>query len=395
MKSKMKSFVGSMKSLVGGVLVAGLFIGGIANVGATSIHKDVNTSNTHYKNILTAAELGFMSGYGDGTFKPFRELTRSDVIKTLGKYVLKEKGQTLDTYDMSGVSEFSDVPSDHADQELYKYSLIVKKEGIFTGNNNRLMPLDLISRQQMAQVLVNAFDLERASGVEPKVGSAKNVESQFREAVQILSTNGVTTVSDFRPTESTLRGQFATFLVNAYDVKLNGPIELPVEKEPEKPGKGEGKDEGNDSKYGYVGVVGEPKNGDVFVTERGPNIERNIFEGVEKTEEYKKLKKHYAKYGMEIVRASGPEGEEMTDGVASVYMVYGNGWGHQLANDLKMAGFDNDPKSIEAALGALNIMGVKAEKKGFDRIFEDSDNYPTSDYKGLRYSIVGKYNVKW
>lgn len=336
-----------------------------------------------------------MSGYGDGTFKPFRELTRSDVVKTLGKYVLKEKDQTLDTYNTSGVSEFSDVSPDYADQELYKYSLIVKKEGIFSGNNNRLMPLDLISRQQMAQVLVNAFDLERASGVDPKVGSAKNVEPQFREAVQILSTNGVTTVSDFRPTESTLRGQFATFLVNAYDVKLNGPIDLPEEKETGKPGNVGG----NDGKYGYVGVKGEPQNGDVFVTkrvvERGQEVERNIYEGVEKTEEYKKLKKHYAKYGMEIVRAGGPEGKEMTDDVASSYKVYGNGWLHSLYNDTKLAGFERDPKSIEAALGALNIMGVKAEKKGIDRIY-GSDLYPSATYKGIWYSVgMDWYEIKW
>lgn len=131
MNNKLKSWYDHVKLVVGSVLVLGLFLSSVASVDAANIHTDVTKSNTHYHNIVRATELGFMGGYGDETFKPFRELTRSDVVKTLGKYILKEKGQTLDSYDVSAVVSFRDVPSSYFDKELYKYSLIVKNEGVF------------------------------------------------------------------------------------------------------------------------------------------------------------------------------------------------------------------------------------------------------------------------
>lgn len=190
---------------------------------------DVPENYTHYQNIMNAKELGFISGYPDGTFKPLQELTRANVVKILGKYALATTGSTLATYDVSGVKPFNDASKNYPDQELVKYSLIVRKEGIFNGDpNNNLKPDSLMSRQQIAQVMVNAFDLKDVPGNESNVkDNDKAMDDAYRNAINILSKNGVTNVENFRPAEFTNRGQLASFLMRSYKVDQNKVVDLP------------------------------------------------------------------------------------------------------------------------------------------------------------------------
>ncbi|WP_342513196.1 S-layer homology domain-containing protein [Sporosarcina sp. FSL K6-1522] len=133
--------------------------------GASAVsYTDVDPSNTHYANIMAAFENGFMTSYPDGSFKPNLQLSRANVVKSLGKYVLKTSGKDLVDFDVSGVVPFNDVPPTHPDYEMYRYSLIVKQAGIFSGSNNYLMPMNLMSHQHMAKVLVGAFALEHVEG---------------------------------------------------------------------------------------------------------------------------------------------------------------------------------------------------------------------------------------
>lgn len=181
---------------------------------------DVTPNYTHYQNIMDAQDLNFISGYPDGSFKPLRELSRSNVVKILGKYALEMNGLTLETYDVSGVKPFADADESFPDKELVKYSLIVRKEGIFKGDpNNHLKPNNLMSRQQIAQVMVNTFHLKDLPGETSKVkDNDKAMDDAYRNAINLLSKNGVTNVEYFRPTEYTNRGQLASFLMRAYNV---------------------------------------------------------------------------------------------------------------------------------------------------------------------------------
>ncbi|MHA6261073.1 S-layer homology domain-containing protein [Sporosarcina sp. CAU 1771] len=205
---------------------------------AQEIFSDVNPSNSHYTGILEAYENGFLSGYPDGTFKPAHTLSRANVTKSLGKLVLIKSGVSLANYDFSNAVPFKDVPATHSDNELYKYSIIVKEAGIFTGSNNNLLAMNLMTRQQMAKVLVNAFDLKRVPGQQSKVIDANLAGEEFREYIHILSENNVTTVTNFRPGETTTRAQFATFLTNANNAAEGnqpappGQPEIPVRPEP-------------------------------------------------------------------------------------------------------------------------------------------------------------------
>lgn len=191
-----------------------------AQTSATaSSYIDVSVENDHFDNIYKAQELGFMRGNVDGTFKPAVTVTRSNAVKTLARYVAYKEGKTVETYDVSGVTPFSDVPASISDKELYNASLVVKKAGIFTGdsnNNFKLNPLNKMTRQQMAKVLVNAFELQDLPDKTSKVTDNNRAIAEYREAINILSENGVTTQSVFMPAGNTSRAQFASFVVRAY-----------------------------------------------------------------------------------------------------------------------------------------------------------------------------------
>ncbi|KIL44647.1 hypothetical protein KP77_28680 [Jeotgalibacillus alimentarius] len=189
-------------------------------------YTDVPATNSHFENIYKAEIAGLMGGYPDGTFKPLQDLTRSNVVKALGKYVVAAAGfETVAEYfeaneeALAATEAFNDVPSDSVDSELYNYSLIVKEAGIFQGSNNNLMPLDNITRQQMAQVIVNAFNLDEVeTDNEVVVEDLDSAFTQYQDDIQILANHEVTTVSNFRPLDYTSRGHLASFLVQAYEV---------------------------------------------------------------------------------------------------------------------------------------------------------------------------------
>ena len=195
----------------------------VASAATEVTFSDVPATDTHYKNINEAVGLGLFKGYTDGTFKPYNTLTRANVAKVLANYVVGQEKLTYSEYIakhdlVNKVTPFADVPSTHSDKELYNASLIVKDSGIFTGSNNNLMPTKAIQRQQLAKVLVNAFGLKDLEGDLSKVTDNDKAFDEFIPFINILSENGVTAVENFRPAETVLRGQMASFLNRAYDV---------------------------------------------------------------------------------------------------------------------------------------------------------------------------------
>ncbi|MDQ0215914.1 hypothetical protein J2S13_002334 [Oikeobacillus pervagus] len=180
----------------------------------TKTFKDENESNfkSHSENIYKAAEKGLINGYTDGTFKAYKELSRGDVVKILARYLEEKHGGKVDTSD---VKPFDDVRASEAEKELYEASLVVKKFKAFEGSNNKLLPANNITRQAMAKVLVNTFELKEVADGEMKVKDLESADAEFRPYIETLSKAGVTTVENFLPKSTVKRGQYATFLVNA------------------------------------------------------------------------------------------------------------------------------------------------------------------------------------
>jgi len=190
---------------------------------AATDFSDVAATHTHYAAIMQAVERGLFDGYTDGTFKPENSIDRKGVVKSLAKYVIAQsEHKTFEEYITANkladkVTPFNDVPATHGDAELFNASLIVKDSGIFTGSNNNLMPANVITRQQMAKVLVNGFGLKDLAGVESEVTDTDKAQDQYVDFINILSENNVTEVTTFNPTGAVKRGQMASFLNRAYD----------------------------------------------------------------------------------------------------------------------------------------------------------------------------------
>ncbi|WP_203332224.1 S-layer homology domain-containing protein [Planococcus beigongshangi] len=201
--------------------------GAQVSTNADVSYSDVDPKSSHFPNIYKALDYKIMTGFPNHTFKPNQMVTRGQVVKALGKYVVASSGKPLSEFDLKDVPPFKDVPSTIKDQELYTFSLIVKQAGIFRGDNNNLMAGKLITREQMSQVLVNGFGLEDRPGNLSKITDNGSANSQYRGYIDILSENSVTTESVFRPKESTSRAQFASFLVRAYEIQHNEDRETP------------------------------------------------------------------------------------------------------------------------------------------------------------------------
>lgn len=226
------------KKFLTGAATAAMVVSAVAPVAAQgqvadtaqNAFSDVGPKD-YFMEITEARELGFLSGYQDGTFKPYQELTRANVVKFLAKYVLADKDMTLDEYakeyNLDSVENFNDVPDNYTDKELVNYSKIVKNEGIFTGSNNNLMPTNPMQRQQIATVLVRAFDLQDKEGT-PELTDLDKASASHAKAVEIFAENGVTNQTTFRPAETTNRGQFASFLIRAFKVAEGLDPALPL-----------------------------------------------------------------------------------------------------------------------------------------------------------------------
>lgn len=217
------------KKFLTGAATAAMVVSAVAPVAAqgqdvaetaNQSFTDIGPNSSHFLNVTEARELGFLSGYDDGTFKPNKILNRGDVTKMLGKYVVATSGKTLSEYveenKIADVENFADVPNDARDKELVTYSKIVKHAGIFEGSNNNLMPTKEMNRDQIAVVLVRAFDLKDDTSKETKVIDGAN--SGYVKEIEILLENGVSDANPYKPFNKTSRAQFASFLVRAYKV---------------------------------------------------------------------------------------------------------------------------------------------------------------------------------
>ncbi|BAK17772.1 hypothetical protein SSIL_3349 [Solibacillus silvestris StLB046] len=207
------------KKFVATAATATLVASAIVPVASAASLTDI-AGNTHEEAINSLVDAKVISGYPDGTFQPNKTLTRSDVVKLLGKY-LESKGHEVPADYKTNV-RFNDLTSASND-ELLKYAAVVYDAGVFNGSNGNLLAGDNITRENMAVVLVRAFDtlnnIDLVSYVQDQdykkdVKDLYTAKSEARSAIEVLDFFDITNpaVSNFNPKGSTTRGQFATFL---------------------------------------------------------------------------------------------------------------------------------------------------------------------------------------
>ncbi len=215
-KAKMNKF---LTGAITATMVASA-VAPLASAAETKNFSDVNADSEFAPFIYDLVDRGIINGYVDGTFKPAQSLTRSNAVKMLAR-VLEAQGVEAPA-NWNTVQRFTDVPVNLADQDLVKAAALVKEEGVFNGNiNGTLDPLTDISRQHMATVIVRAFDAVygvnlvddyKDADFKTAIKDLEKAGEPHRENIIALEYAGMTTVTEYRPTEVVNRAQFSKFL---------------------------------------------------------------------------------------------------------------------------------------------------------------------------------------
>lgn len=226
-----QQFSSKYKKFMVGAASAALVTSVVAPVASAKEFKDTK-GNTHEKAIDALSDAGIISGYPDGTFQPNKTLTRSDVVKLMGKWLVSEGYEIPKDYKTN--PRFSDL-TPNSNDELLQSAAIVKDNGVFNGNNGRLLAADNITRENMAVVLVRAFDQKygtdlvsyvEAQDFKKDVIDLNKAKAEARPAIDVLDYFDITnpTAPAFNPKSTTTRGQFATFLYKTMNTVSTTPI---------------------------------------------------------------------------------------------------------------------------------------------------------------------------
>lgn len=202
----------SYRKFLAGTVSAAVVASAIAPVASAASFTDV-AGSVHADDIATLVAKGYIKGYSDNTFKPNKSLTRGEAAIIFSR-ILKDAGVKAPEQGAG----FPDVPASNA--ELAEAVAIVKAAGVMSGDEKgNFNPNATITREQMAKVVVEAFKLTKPANHTTKVTDLDKAGAWAREYIQTLEANGVTKNTEFMPKQSVTRGQFASFVVRAMEVK--------------------------------------------------------------------------------------------------------------------------------------------------------------------------------
>ncbi|WP_161952315.1 S-layer homology domain-containing protein [Metalysinibacillus jejuensis] len=192
----------------------------VAPVSASAITlSDVDKNTEDGKAIYNLVDRGVIKGFGDGTFKPHNPITRAQVAQVIAKVI------ELDTTNVSK-NGFSDIP---ASSPTYNPIVALAEAGIMPGYaNNQFKPYRAITREEMASVLVKAFELAPVKNQLMPFDDVRT-DTFLYENVKILYANNITkgvSATKFGPTNAVTRSQFALFLTRAEAIPKAPPEEV-------------------------------------------------------------------------------------------------------------------------------------------------------------------------
>lgn len=149
----------------------------------------------------------------DGEFNPWAPIARAQVSKMF----VRAKNLEIPANVEKALEDYSDVSKEAtADKEAIA---AVTEAGYFSGNNGKFMPWSELTREQMASVLVDAYNLEDYDNGKDVEVDFKGVDASHKEAVQILANLEITTeTQNFQPTNNIGRAQFSVMLQRTMDV---------------------------------------------------------------------------------------------------------------------------------------------------------------------------------
>lgn len=183
--------------------------------GYKAIFKDVQISHPYFNDIMKLNAFGIIKGYEDQTFKPTDLIKRHHVAAMLVRAEAPNIPQKL-----TMAFTFKDVLENHAN---FTNIHLLAQGGIIDQNEAGFKPNNMITRAQMAKMLVNAFGLTYNTDVEMRTFKDVEDSSWYAEYVGILASHGITTGSNgyFKPNEPLQRQHFAAFLARTLKVQEN------------------------------------------------------------------------------------------------------------------------------------------------------------------------------
>lgn len=211
-KSYRKFLAGSVSAAMVASTFAAVAPADVQQADAAESFSDVSSDYWASGSIQRLAEEGIINGYSDGTYGPGEEISRGQVAELLVNAFDLEVDQNAE-------SSFEDL---NDDSYSTPFAEAVAEAGYIKGrqdNTHFAAGMDL-SRQQLATILVRAFELEPKEGAEANVADIDDVNESHKENVKILAQYDITNTSDgsFRPSETVNRAQFAVFLERAMEV---------------------------------------------------------------------------------------------------------------------------------------------------------------------------------
>lgn len=200
--------------ILAGTVIASTTLAPLTNVQAenTIEFKDVPEHHWSYKAIMDLQEKNIVSGYGDGRFGFGDNITRGQVARMLYAYLKPADEPNLP-------NPYTDVKNHMFEKEI----LTLSKAGIISGfGDGRFGPDSILTREQLAAVLTNAFHLKATSTT-----TFKDVNKNYwaTNAISALQENKIAAgMGDnmFEPYKIVTREQYAQFLYNAI-IKFEKP----------------------------------------------------------------------------------------------------------------------------------------------------------------------------
>jgi hypothetical protein len=160
--------------------------------------------------INKAVNMGFVSGYEDGTFKPDRTITRAEFSTMLNKAIQVETSQEIDFYDVSAKDWF--------------YNEVRKSvaAGFFSGyDDNTFKPNNPIKRQEAAKVVAGAITTGNIDGEGATLLKDYNtIQEWARESVNTVYNKGyILGYPDktYQPSKALTRGEAVKIIYEIID----------------------------------------------------------------------------------------------------------------------------------------------------------------------------------
>ena len=184
-------------------------------VNLGSHFSDIDEDDWYYDNVMDAADNGYISGMGDGTFNPMGSTTRAQFASMIANAMGYEA-------DPEAPSMFRDVADDFWGKAAINFCV---QNGILTGyEDGSFQPNKAITRQEAASILRNAFELtETTSELFPDDSA---IAGWAKESVYLVKASGLmkgdADTGNFRPTSSITRAEAASIMVNADRAGLIG-----------------------------------------------------------------------------------------------------------------------------------------------------------------------------